>query len=671
MSVPSFRPSGALWHVVQISLLVAAPILGLSAPPAWLTKASQVPTPSYVGNASAVVLLDEEMCTLDAKGNQTTEHHVALRLLDPTGTINAQCNIDYLDQKDRIRDSGVWLLRNDKLVKPHDDRDWVDVSAETSGSLYNEYRSRALSYSDLAAPGDVFGYSYVVTGRMLFGQQRFDWGHSLPVVRQTFSLRLPPGWALTALMKGQARPASLVSADQLNHTWEIDGIPYCPAETWTAPDERMYGSLLLTIQAPPGAQAVPASFTKWSEVNDFQSQMLSSQCDSNAALTELVAKLTAGCPDNVAKIRALCIYVQKLRYVAINRDLRRGFGYRPHKATETLAKGFGDCKDKSNLLGALLRDASIRSYPAIAQSDDDGDGEVFPDWPSPYQFNHMILAIEVEAGTNLPAVVHTDKWGSLLFFDPTNEETEVGDIPWYLQGTNVLLLSSGSDALVPLPDLPVETDQRDMTVLKLNLNENGSITGSAVMTGQGQKGAELRRAVHHMNVQELHDLIMKGIGQDVQGAVAQKITPVLDKPDGQSEITFDFSAPGFMQPLAGGLAVIHLNQLIHNRLPAQFTEKERHGSILTRPNFSVDEVTCTLPPAYRVEELPRKASLQTPYGTYERTYEVKDNQIIARRTFRMNKVLVSSSDYANFRKFLADVAKADRNAVVLRRASAS
>ena len=62
--------------------------------------------------------------------------------------------------------------------------------------------------------------------------------------------------------------------------------------------------------------------------------------------------LVKGKTDDMAKVKALYDYVSRnIRYVSLSFGLGR---IQPHAASEVLANGYGDCKDKNTLLAALL-----------------------------------------------------------------------------------------------------------------------------------------------------------------------------------------------------------------------------------------------------------------------------------------------------------------------------
>ena len=69
-----------------------------------------------------------------------------------------------------------------------------------------------------------------------------------------------------------------------------------------------------------------------------------------------------------------------------------------------------------------------------------------------------------------------------------------------------------------------------------------------------------------------------------------------------------------------------------------------------------------------MDELPPKAVLTGPYGSYESFFECEDRSVVHHRMLTLTPGIVPVNAYADFQRFLSDVAKADRTAVVLRQA---
>jgi hypothetical protein len=156
------------------------------------------------------------------------------------------------------------------------------------------------------------------------------------------------------------------------------------------------------------------------------------------------------------------------------------------------------------------------------------------------------------------------------------------------------------------------------------------------------------------------------LSQDLQGVTVTKVTSADDRVSGRCSVTFEFSAPNYVQFLQGGLVLARLDVLHRDSVPT-FTEKERRMRVEIDPVAEHDEVVLALPAGFKAEELPPKAVLAGPYGSYESSYEVAGRSVVRHRRFMLTPGIVPVGAYHEFQKFLSDVAKADRTAVVLRR----
>ncbi len=78
--------------------------------------------------------------------------------------------------------------------------------------------------------------------------------------------------------------------------------------------------------------------------------------------------LTQGITDRRAQVEAIYQWaVTNIRYVS---DIVGRGGFVPHAADQVLANGYGDCKDITTLMGALLKAKGIESSPVLINSGD-------------------------------------------------------------------------------------------------------------------------------------------------------------------------------------------------------------------------------------------------------------------------------------------------------------
>ncbi|HEY2290403.1 MAG TPA: DUF3857 domain-containing protein [Thermoanaerobaculia bacterium] len=191
-------------------------------------------------------------------------------------------------------------------------------------------------------------------------------------------------------------------------------------------------------------------------------------------------ELVAGVADKRQRIAALTDFARRqVRYVAVEVGIG---GYRPHTPRQVMERLWGDCKDKALLLVDLLQEAGIEAYPALARLDP--DGRVDRDFPSPYQFNHMIVAVPADGlGLDPDAPVA----GGYLFLDATQE---TGGLAWLqpaVQDQEMLVVRNGHGELVRTPVRNAQEGRRlDVT---LALKPDGDATGTARLELSGESGA--------------------------------------------------------------------------------------------------------------------------------------------------------------------------------------
>jgi hypothetical protein len=116
-----------------------------------------------------------------------------------------------------------------------------------------------------------------------------------------------------------------------------------------------------------------------------------SQLDANSPVRAEAAKIAAASSDPAARAEAALRLVQdQVRYVYVGLD---GGNYIPAVADDTWKRRFGDCKAKTVLLLALLRDLGIPAEPVLVNSKGgDGTDEHLPD---PELFDHVLVRATV------------------------------------------------------------------------------------------------------------------------------------------------------------------------------------------------------------------------------------------------------------------------------------
>jgi len=207
----------------------------------------------------------------------------------------------------------------------------------------------------------------------------------------------------------------------------------------------------------------------------------------SAEVAEQARRLSDGLTESREKLEALLAYTrEKVRYVAVEIGIG---GYRPSAPSETLGRGWGDCKDKSVLLVEMLEVAGIEAYPALILADT--DRRIDREFPS-FQFNHVIVAVPLD-GQELAVGEGDPVAGGYLFLDPTDTMSSSRWLHAGVQDQDALVVAGERSALVPTPTL-FELDLRELTV-ELALDPQGNATGETRLSLGGRYGSFLRRRV--------------------------------------------------------------------------------------------------------------------------------------------------------------------------------
>ncbi len=387
---------------------MAASALALGAPlgaaadeaPPWLRQAAALASPPLEPTVRAVVLLDEADVLVSEDGRVTTTRRRAVRVLTGAGRREAAGRVIYLTGTGKVKDVRGFLVWPNGDVKKYGKERVLDVELAPN-DVYNEVRARAIAASDEAVPGVVFGFESVLEDTPVFTQFEWPFQDDLPVVASSFSLTLPAGWDVAGVVYNHARQEPTLAGR--TYRWELRDLPPIeweparPALTSIAP------WLAATLVPPAGAPPrFGRSFKDWPDVALWLSQLADPQTAVTPELASQARELTRSATTDEQRVRAIGRYAQGVKYVSIQTGVGRGGGYRPHAAAEVLAKNYGDCKDKANLMRTLLKAVGIESFPVAVFS---GDRErVREDWPSPQQFNHVILAVRLTDELAAPAV---------------------------------------------------------------------------------------------------------------------------------------------------------------------------------------------------------------------------------------------------------------------------
>lgn len=542
----------------------------------------------------------------------------------------------------------AWLLRPSGEVKSYGKKEIVDAAA-ASNDVYNEVRLKTISASDDADAGCVFGYEIVTEEREVFSQFIWYFQSFSPVVSSRITLALPQGWRAEGVTFNHAKIEPTVNG--ATYTWELRNLPPIIDEPARPGAGKLLASIAINIHPPAGKQTLLRSFSDWKDVSRYTTELH----DPQAAFTEPMAakarELTANAKTEYERIQALGRYAQNVNYISIQMGIGRGGGWRPHAAADVFSKNYGDCKDKATLMRAMLKSIGIASYPVAIFSGD--PHRVRQEWPSPHQFNHIIIAVKVSDETKAPTIVEHPLLGRLLIFDPTDDDTPIGDLPDHEQGSYALIIAGEAGELLKMPMTPPEANRRER-LIEAELSGEGELTAKMSERSFGQAAVGERRIFkRNVRPQYLKNL-ERWLTQTAPSANLLKAEPADDVTTGQFALNLEFKSPSYAQSMRGKLLVFK-PALVSRRAAVFLTEAKRQHPVVLDAEAYSEIVKIKLPTGFEADEWPEAVELNESFGSYAARCEIKDGQLVFKRTLVLKAATIPVEQYTAVRSFFARI----------------
>lgn len=629
--------------------------------PAWALQAAKIPTPASAKNARAVLLSDQYLITVDAKNHAVERERWAVRVLEPEGRDNADCMVEY-SSDDRLHYFRAWTITPDGRQFRAMSSDFKDLGDGSDVDMQSTDNFRVVN-PPADDPGSVVACETEKRLQPYISSEDWQFQLSIPVVTESLELALPPGgrYAVSWSHHAPIQPIKTPSGDLL---WQVKNMPALNLEDIHATPS--WDALAARMSVKWGPSAVNGVASQWRQIGEWMDKLEAGRADPTPQITAKAQALIAGAPDFYTKLSRITSYIQNnIRYFIVVRGIG---GFQAHYAADVYRNGYGDCKDKTTLLIAMLKAIGIHAYYLHVDSD---RGVINPHAPSLIG-DHMVTAIELPPGENDPrlmARVKTNDGKTLLIFDPTDEVTPVGLIRRQLQGAWGNLADGAQSQVIQMPVLPPSSALFSRKG-SFTLGADGTLNGSLTYTFTGNTAASER-----MDLKELGN-------KDVRKNWAESLGSVLP---GLSLDTFRFQAPASLDtPVtlhirlsdtgyarhAGPLLLIRPRVLGSDliNVPGVMAGKKRKYPIeLGHPGRWTDSFNIKLPPGYALDGTPDPVSVNDPFASYRSSVAVKAGVLHYQRDYIVRKPQIPAAQATVFRKLENAILSDERGMVVLKK----
>jgi hypothetical protein len=342
-----------------------------------------------------------------------------------------------------------------------------------------------------------------------------------------------------------------------------------------------------------------STYASWAEVARVYREGAQSQAAVTPALRAHAREVTKEARSARERVRLLHDWVRlNVRYAGVQGT--RG-GNRPFPAEEVLENRYGDCKDKANLLQALLAAVGI---PAQAVLINDGFRVELPALPTPFFFNHVM--------------VHIPSMG--LYLDPTAAPLPLGVHHKEHMGQPVLHVGSGQTGRTPGPSPTRDAVEIDIA---MEMRPDGSVYGSSrtVLTGHVQVTWRYEFG---------EDFDGEDAGRQLLADRGDSGTGVVEVFSDEHEPVMDVRARFDIDPivdLGSGRKAPSLLRLPQGAAPgglSRLAKGEGERPRVCRSERHYEKMSLTLPAGHLIEgSLPEAANFSQGALTYRSSYQVQ------------------------------------------------
>ncbi len=647
-----------------LCMLVYASAFASSDAPSWAHALSNVSLPSFDEKTEAVLLYSDTSLTVVSADKVKRHVREAYKILRPEGRHYGTVFV-YADSHRKVTSMHGWCLPTNGKDYEVKDKDAVEVSPPSveGGELMTDLKVRVLTIP-APDPGNIIAYEYDVEEQPSVFQDVWYFQEFDPVRETHYSLQLPSGWEYRAswLNFPDAKP---IETGGNQFQWTVTDVKGIRHEAHMPPFRGVAGQMIVSF-FPPGGTGGRNSFSNWEGMGAWYTNLLSGRLDASPQIQQEVAALIAGKTTPLQKMRAVAEFVQHdIRYVAIE----LGIGdWQPHSAAEVLAHRYGDCKDKVTLMRSMLAQAGIDSYHVVINVQ---RGAVRMESPAYVgEFNHAILAIKLPDTENDPSllsVLQHPKLGKILFFDPTDELTPLGELRGALQSNYGLLVADGHGELVDLPQQATTTTSILRTGT-LNLSATGTLSGDVKEVRVGDRASEERWRLRTVT-REVDRIkpIEEELGNSLTHFQITRATILnLQQKDQPFGFNYSFQSENYAKT-AGNLLLVRPRVLGNKSSGFLETKEPRKFSIeLEGPSRDMDVFEIALPTGYVVDELPAPVDVDYTFASYHSKTVAEGSLIRYSRTFEVKELTIPVERSEDLRKFYRIIANDERSTVVLK-----
>lgn len=367
-------------------------------------------------------------------------------------------------------------------------------------------------------------------------------------------------------------------------------------------------------------------------------------------LVNIVDSVTTGKTSEVEKVRAIYYWAQsQIKYIAFEYALG---GFVPRDANLVYEKKYGDCKDNSSIMSAMLDIAGIEG--SITWIGTRSIPYSYAEMPSPIADNHMILTY-----------TNGDK---TYFLDATSRYHPLELPTSFIQGKEALVAIDSSNYVIKKVPIAPPGTNRWIDEASFTIRDN-QVIGKAKTTMTGYQKID---AFYQLESNTTSDKLKTYYTQLFQkGNNKFSLSDIEEfnkfSYDDDFDVTYNFSIADY---LSGYEDELYINMNLAKYTSIFNFKKDRKTDVeFNYKNYNKFKYTFIVPEGYEVTYLPEDLSVKNEWFQASVSYKKEDNKIHYTHIVTQDFIALTVAQLAELNQLKSKIEKAYKEVVVIKKIS--
>jgi transglutaminase-like putative cysteine protease len=609
---------------------------------------SKINFDSLVQKSDAFVL--EDLTEIEIYDEQSAEYTIKEKILVKNNKGDKYCRKILKESHFiEVEDISARMVSLEGEIIKELDSDEIEEAEFSVGEFYSGSNHKFFEFKPTQYPF-VFEVEYKTKINSLLFWPSWEPQYKIPNEKSVYKISINPDIKFKYYSKGiDCNPTKMGSSSYDIYTWELKNIPPVVEEDFLPPEDNVQMMLYFEPEIFY-TDSYKGSTENWNEFARWYRNLADGRYSLPENAKKEIQDLIKDKTSTKEKIKTLYKHMQKKsRYVDIEIGLS---GWQPQSAEQVFANGYGDCKDLSTFMIAMLDAAGIKSYPALALTR--SGGVVNTDFPSSH-FNHCIVCVPLEKDT--------------LWLECTSTYDDMGELDYNIEDIYTLVIDTSNGTINKTPQKK-SYQNKWISTIDASLNSLMDLKINSTITATGNQKNYLNDNLARMNskddIQFLTDLLSENYSNlniDMYNLCDQNI-------EGKDyTITLNGIYKKFLPSEATRLFV---NPSLFNRqtaedLPKEEINKRKYPVYFTYPYLDADTVYITFPKYYSLEAKPSDQSIENDIISYKTKYDLTDRKLFFVRTFELKKNYITLNEYPLFYDTMKKIIELDKSKFVLKK----